>query len=143
MNKADNRGFTLGELVIVFVIVLIIVVALLPFVKYISIRSDRIMCSNNLRELGRASYIYARENNTKFPDSLKVLYDEQYLADKRFVDCPATGKIGTPEDPDYIYTAGLTVKSSSLEPIIRDKAKNHSKGMNILYVNGAVVWEEQ
>ena len=138
-----NKGFTLGELLLVLAVVVVIIGLLLPVIQYNNRRMERIACANNLRQIGLALYIYAKEHEGVFPPSLKVLYDEQYLADKRLMDCPASRETGSPDSPDYIYTAGLSVRSSSLEPLVRDKAKNHArKGTNVLYVNGEVGWKD-
>jgi len=139
----NRRGFTIGELLTVFVIVILMSFLLAPVVKRVSARTNEVLCANNVRELGRALYIYARENDKRFPETLKVLYDEEYISDKSLVDCPASEAKGTPEDPDYIYTAGLTVRSPSAEPLVRDKEKNHpSGGRNVMYVNGPVRWQK-
>ncbi len=138
-----KRGFTLGELLVIFAILIIVGSVMFPFVKKASAKNKRIVCANNLRELGLASYVYAEEHEGKFPPTLKTLYDEHYLADERLVDCPATKSVGTPGAPDYIYTGGLTVRDPSMEVLARDKASNHPQGgKNVLYVNGAVAWED-
>ena len=144
MKKITNNGFTLGELLLVFVVILLIGGLMLPFIRYIHKSMEQTICANNLRETGLALYIYAREHEGKFPPTLKTLYDEQYLADGNLMDCPASKEsIGTPQNPDYIYTAGLSVKDSSLGILVRDKTKNHPYGgKNILYVNGTVIWKE-
>jgi hypothetical protein len=139
----SRKGFTIGELAMVFVIVIAMVFLSLPFLRQVIARRDKVMCTNNLRELGLALYIYAREHSGKFPPTIKTLYDEKYLSDKRLVDCPSTGKVGTLEDFDYIYAAGLSIKKPSQELLLRDKAKNHpGGGRNVLYLNGQVAWEE-
>ncbi|MFQ5951959.1 MAG: Tfp pilus assembly protein FimT/FimU [Candidatus Omnitrophota bacterium] len=136
------KGFTIGELVIVFAIVIAMVFVSLPFLEQVIARRDKIMCANNLRELGLAMYIYAREHEGKFPATIKVLYDEHYLSDKRLIDCPSTRKTGSFEDPDYIYAAGQSIKDPSREVFVWDKAMNHAgEGKNALYLNGNVVWE--
>ena len=138
----NNKGFTLGELLVVFAIVAAMVFLIFPVINYVNARTDKVMCTNNIRAIGLALYIYARENDGKFPESIKTLYDEKYLADRRFTDCPATKNIGTPENPDYIYTAGLNIKSPSSKILVKDKEENHSSGKkNVLYVNGATKWE--
>jgi type II secretory pathway pseudopilin PulG len=141
-GKRSCRGFTISELVIVFGIVVLVGALMWPFVRYGHKRMGNMLCANNLREQGLALYIYAREHDGKFPPALKTLYDEQYLADPRIMDCPASKTIGTPDAPDYIYTAGLSVKSSSKAPLVRDKQTNHMYGKNLLYVNGRVSWED-
>jgi len=139
----DNRGFTIGELIVVFLIVSLTVFLLQPFILQIHARGEKGACADNMREIGRALYVYARENRGKFPPSLKTLYDEQYLADTRFMDCAGTKHTGTPEDPDYIYTSDLSVRDPSGEVLVRDKSENHTAGgQNALYVNGDVLWEK-
>jgi len=141
--RSGEKGFTLSELLLVFVIVLVCGALLLPLIRYSQVRMDRIACANNLREVGLALYIYAREHDSRFPDTLKELYGSQYLADAGLMDCPATRAVGTPEDPDYIYTPGLTVRDASMVALVRDEPGNHGgKGGNVLYVNGEVAWIE-
>ena len=140
----ENKGFTIGELVMVFAIVIIIGAAMWPLVRKSHRDMEKVVCANNLRELGLAMYIYAREHEGQFPPEIKTLYDEQYLADPRFTDCPASKTVGTPDNPDYIYTSGLSVRDRSLKSLVRDKAKNHypEEGENVLYLNGTVEWED-
>ncbi len=140
--RTNNSGFTLGELVVVFAIVFIVGALLTPVVKYSQRRTDKILCANNLRELGLALYIYAQENEGKFPVALKTLYEEHYLADPKFTDCPAAVARGPGISGDYIYTSGLSARSPSGQVLVRDKSKNHSSGgKNVLYVDGSVAWE--
>jgi len=137
----NNKGFTLGELVLVFGILMAVGAALAPLVRYNQIRLSRINCSNNLREIGLAMYIYARENGGNFPQSLSTLYEEQYLADRGIMDCPASKRVGTPEQPDYEYKPGLSVRSPSQDVLVGDDGGNHSgAGRNVLLVDGEVLW---
>lgn len=141
--KNNRKGFTLSELVVVFTIVLIAGALMVPIIRYSRQRMGRIMCANRLQEQALALYIYAKEHGGKFPPSLKALYDDQYLADKRLMDCPASKNTGTPDSPGYIYTAGLKVKDPSKSVLVQDKSENHSdNGKNVLYVNGDVLWKE-
>jgi hypothetical protein len=138
-----QKGFTLGELAVVLVLVIAMVGLSYPFLKQIIFRRDKVICTNNLRELGLALYIYAREHEGKFPPALKTLYEKDYLSDERLLDCPSTKKIGDLNDPDYIYTAGLSIKDPSKKKLVWDKAENHEgKGKNVLFLNGIVAWEE-
>lgn len=114
-----------------------------PFIRHNRAKWENTICANNLREIGLAMYIYAREHDGEFPPSLAALYEEQYLADEQIMDCPADRHVGTPEDPDYIYVAGLSIEDPSLAPLVYDKAENHSgNGRNSLFLNGTVTWEE-
>lgn len=138
------KGFTISELIIVFAVVLVICIPMVPFIAKNRERLDKVICANNLRELGLAMYIYAREHKGAFPPDIRTLYEKQYLSDTKLLDCPASKAAGTLDSPDYIYTAGLSVRSSSQEPLLRDDAKNHADGgRNTLYVNGNVARERE
>lgn len=135
----SKKGFTVSELLIVFLLIALMAGLLFPLIKYNTIKLENVTCVNNLKEIGLALYIYAREHNGKFPPTLMTLYDEQYLANKELMDCPASKTKGTLENPDYEYTTGLTVKDSVPKRLVCDKEKNHVSGeRNVLYVNGAV-----
>jgi hypothetical protein len=128
----------------VFAIVIIMIVVSLPILKHVTDRRDKVICANNLRELGLALYIYAKEHEGKFPATIKTLYEERYLSDEGLVDCPSTKAKGTLDAPDYIYAAGLSIKDPSREKLIWDKAANHAgEGRNVLYLNGLVAWEKE
>jgi len=138
-----NKGFTIGELITVLLLVMIVVVLLQPFVRQMSEKMDKVTCANNLRALGRGIYIYAKENNGEFPETVKTLFDDGYLADIRIVDCPASKQQGTLTDLDYEYKQEMSVKAPSMETLINDKEGNHSAGANRLTVNGKVIWKER
>ncbi|MBD3426957.1 MAG: hypothetical protein GF409_06985 [Candidatus Omnitrophica bacterium] len=144
MNVKNHKGFTLGEVMMVLAIVILVTALMWPFISYSNQRLAKITCSNNLRKIGRALYIYAIEHEGQFPPAIKTLYDEEYLADERLMDCPASKAQGTTSSSDYIYTAGLTVRSPSRATLLRDKQTSHTGGgMNVLFVNGAVDWVEE
>ena len=141
IGKMGQKGFTIGELLIVIAIVLLISVPMVPFIKQSRARLDKVICANNLREVGLAMYMYAKEHGGQFPPAIKTLYDEKYISDTKLLDCPAANAAGSLENPEYVYTPGLTIKSPSLEPLLQDKTRNHPQGgKNALYVNGNVAW---
>lgn len=134
-----KKGFTIVELVIVFAIVIGIIFCFYPFISKIPYNSEMVMCGNNLRELGKALYVYARNNGGKFPNSLKTLYDEEYIADWGIVDCPATRQKGTPDYPEYNYSPGLNVNDDSGAVLLTDKSGSHKYGENKLLLNGTII----
>ena len=92
-------------------------------------------------EIGKALYIYAGEHKGAFPASLETLYDEEYLADRTLMDCPAAKKTGTPSSPDYNYTGGLSVRDPSQRILVQDRPGNHPQGgRNVLLVDGTATW---
>ncbi|MFH1395485.1 MAG: type II secretion system protein [Candidatus Omnitrophota bacterium] len=140
MNK---KGFTISELLVVFMIVIITGTLMIPFIQYTRDKLERTLCANNLRRIGLALYIYARENQGLFPETLQVLYEKQYLADARLMDCPANKSAGTVENPEYEYFPGLSVESESKTILVKDKKGNHKKGENVLYVNANIAWKRE
>ena len=67
--------------------------------------------------------------------------NELDLSDEELLDCPGNKMEGTIAAPDYIYTAGLSVKNPSLAPLVEDRSGNHAgEGKNVLLVNGTIEW---
>lgn len=131
-------GFTISELLMVFVSVLLLVVVFYPLISYTVRRADKSYCRTNLRKIGAALYFYASENDGSFPEKLQELYEREYLSDENLLNCPRSGKKGNIEDPDYVYQPNLTVFSDSEKVLLRDLCSNHSSGKNALFVNGGV-----
>lgn len=135
-----NKAFTIVELLVVALIFLLMVGALTPFVQMAKERANRINCASNLRHISLGLHNYAADHNNAFPKSLGELYPN-YVDNPNVFDCPGNKIIGTKDNPDYNYTAGLTEATSPKEIIVQDLDGNHKKsGKNILRVNGSVEW---
>ena len=67
MNTKENRGFTLIELLIVIAIMTILVGISLPALARAKEKANRIVCANNLRQLGLAQTLYFDDNHQTFP----------------------------------------------------------------------------
>jgi type II secretory pathway pseudopilin PulG len=63
----QSRAFTLTELLVVIGTVAILAALALPALASINIKSGRMQCANNLRQIGIATMIYAGEYNTWLP----------------------------------------------------------------------------
>lgn len=138
-----NSAFTLIELAVVTLVFIVMFAMLAPFVRMAKIRANRIYCANNLRQISLCLHKYALEHDNVFPKSLKDLYPN-YITDQGVFDCPASKAVGTSDDSDYIYVAGLTEASSPKEIIAQDKDGNHNKqGRNTLRIDGAIEWARQ
>ena len=78
MNK--NRAFTLIELLVVITIIGLLAAMLLPVLSNAKSYSKRIVCMNNLKQIGVASYSYEADNG-KMIDFLSWLYPRNSFID--------------------------------------------------------------
>jgi len=135
-----KRGVTIMELLSVAAIFMVAVMLLTPFVGMAKDRSRRVNCEKNLRSIRLALGAYASEHGEEFPKELKELYPN-YVTDQAVFDCPASKAVGTPEKPDYKYTAGPKALSPAKSVIVEDIDGNHGKhGRNLLRVDGSIDW---
>jgi len=139
-QRANNKGFTIMELLVVAGIFFLMITALAPFVKMAKSHSRIIGCASNLREISLGLHAYAAEHNDSFPVRFGELYPN-YVSSEKVFDCPATRTVGTADKPDYQYISGLSEASPPRETIAEDLDGNHKKsGKNILRVNGSLEW---
>lgn len=66
---AEDRGFTLLELLVVVTIIAILAALLLPALASAKVRAQRTVCMNNEHQQCLALFIYANENKDKLPDN--------------------------------------------------------------------------
>ncbi len=139
----NSKGFTIGELAVVFAVAAVLILAFTPVIRHVNQRQVKVECDSNLKKVGVALYMYANRNDGRFPPSLKTLYEEKYLSDKTIMNCPASKTIGTIDDPDYAYVPDLSLKTADNQLLVYDKEGNHpGGGRNVLYLNGGIVWQE-
>ena len=66
-SERSADGFSLVELLVVIAIIGILAALLLPALSGGKKRAQRIVCENNLRQLGLAFQMFAHDHNSKFP----------------------------------------------------------------------------
>lgn len=134
----NRKAFTLIEVSVVIGVFLIMFACLMPVVRIVKERAERINCAKNLMTISLGLHAYAADHNEEFPPSLAALYPD-YIKDEKAFDCPASKPIGSTEKPDYIYVAGLTESSPPTEVMVYDLDDNHKTNFrNILRINGTV-----
>jgi prepilin-type processing-associated H-X9-DG protein len=121
----------------------------------------RVKCASNLHQLGLAMIMYMQDNNGQYPPSLATLLVDEQITAQVFIcpdsaDTPATGAttqaiaadLLKPGHCSYIYLGnGLTDKTTPANAVIAyEPLSNHAaagwKGMNVLYGDGHIDWDD-
>lgn len=110
---------------------------LLPSVARAREVAKRAVSATNLRGIGLACLIYARDNQGKFPASVDMLLKEGLLTQKQ---------IHSPRDSDadensvsYVYLAGQT-QSAAPQNVLAYEQVFGNEGTSVLFVDGHVQW---
>jgi len=64
---AERKGFTLIELLVVISIIALLLAILMPSLQKVKKQARRVVCANNVRQVGLALAIYSQSNYNRFP----------------------------------------------------------------------------
>ena len=118
MNK---KHFTLIELLVVIAIIAVLAGMLLPALGKVKASGKAVNCTNNLRQLGLATFQYVNDfdgwlpgpanlmtgSTKKYPYSWNIsLYVNKYISGQNQLDCGILGCPGGNTDPDRVAKEG-------------------------------------
>lgn len=116
--------------------------------------ANRVKCAANMRTIGQAILLYAKDHEGHYPDRLEDLFKFDIISET-FI-CPSSddesapgstpaewaANLSKPNHLSYIYIGrGLTHSTPVDRPVLYERDANHNNdGMNILFVDGHVKW---
>lgn len=140
---------TLMEVVFIIGIMLILGLMMVPCInRRRDTMGERMMCTNNLKQLGLSCRMYSNVYEEAFPykngrNGLQMLAELGFLENPLVYECPSTeddveDSSMISASSSYCYAGGLTEASSVDSALAADRANNHNKYGNILFVDGHV-----
>ena len=148
MGKKIN--FTLIELIIVVLILGLTIFLLLPMIRPAREKTKcGSSCTSNLKQIGLAVRMYSQEYKEEFPplpgrSGFEMLRSGGYLENVKMYTCPSTTDTITDNydlrssSVSYKYACGMNESTSVDSGLAIDRASNHTKYGNILFVDGHV-----
>lgn len=130
--KNNKHGFTFIELLVVIAVISLLCALLLPALNRARESGTRVVCVNNLKQLGTAGNMYLNDNKKIFPDPNEWLYSKESISKEHPIGCRWHDREISPDKFALKTTDGYRGKMwiyykdarILLCPIFRDIARN-------------------
>jgi len=135
-----TRGFVLMDLLITTVFITALAAFLFPVFLRTREKGRTCVCQSNLRQIGMALQVYAKDNYGRYPPTDNDLTPlTPYLQGRGVLICPTriSAKVNS-----YTYHGGYAHDDSSRQILAHDPENIliHSEGINVLFLDGHVKW---
>ncbi|MGJ8725501.1 MAG: type II secretion system protein [Roseibacillus sp.] len=153
-----KRGFTLPEMLIVFGIITVLGAVLFPVTRGVIMKSQKVRCQSNLREIGFALDLACKDNNGRLPDLMSMRSSRnsdvpvletvlrKYISNPEVFRCPADKEFFKKSGSSYAWNNVVSDtpreamnffggNQASKIPLVGDKEDFHGEenGTNLLY----------
>lgn len=135
-----KNGFTLVELIVVVVILMILFSLVMSAVRRAGEQAKKTQCAGNMKQIWSALTMYISTNNENYPEETgwaSALYPN-FLDDPNIFDCKGTRSEGDASSPEYQYTKPMPSTPSTVS--VLDDTNHYFKGRGwvTLYKNGGI-----
>ena len=148
--RRTRAAFTFIELCTTISIIAILAAILFPVFARAREKARQMNCQSNLKQIGLALSLYARDYAGHFPprqDDLTPIVD-RYLLDAECLTCPSVAVAGSSQSTparrpavDYFYRAGFCDDDDPRTPLAADSdLGRHNGGAACLFADGHTKW---
>lgn len=133
-RSVKGAGFTLIELLVVIAIIAILASLLLPGLSRAKEKSKQAYCSNNLRQMGMATFVYANDNEDRLPPAL---FDPDRYPSvgpyNSYLLFGWGGQVGRPAEPRLAVNLGRLYIGNYLRPpeVFYCPSLRHAKNLRV------------
>lgn len=132
--KNGKKGFTLIELLVVISIIALLMSVMMPSLGKARQLAKCVVCSNRLKQLSNVWYLYASDNNSKFPVGISWNYGLAWFHDDNVTKYfPSKSTWSEGADAQEVYKGYFCPVNEKLAELNEDVEPKYGKGYGTGY----------